>query len=320
MKVDGFLFRVKGTAMRRTLWTLGFLAVASPALAEDPAPRFKVGDTFTQDVVVSRKSAFGVVGLNVEKWAQYSFSSALEITKVNADGSLEAAQTIKTAKLIDADVDMRTSLPAALAKTVGTKFELKVSPNGTVTEIKGLKDAVQIRTGSDEAVGSSLRMWSVLDADAWKELGGLTFFLPERPLQPSLTDPASGPWTRDIVHDWGALGSWQGKTTYTAAKKLDKLGRARIDYGHKLAYKAPAAGTDRDLPLKIIKSDFKIVGAGGAIIFNPTAQKVASAEEAFQVRGTVVASLGGIETAIELQELQTFRLAIPEPARRTAPK
>jgi hypothetical protein len=307
--------------MRRTLWALGFLALTLPAVAEEPAARYKVGDTFTQEVVVSRRSAFTVLGINVEKWAQYSFTSTLAITKVNADGSLEASQTIKTARLIDADVDMRASLPAALAKTVGAKFDLTVAPNGTVTELKGLKDSVQIRTGKDDDVGASLRMWSVLDADAWKELGTLTFFLPERPVpaQPSLSDAASGPWTRDAAHDWGALGSWQGKTTYTAGKKLDKAGLARIEYGHKLTYKPPAAGTDRDLPLKIVKADFKILGAGGAILYNPAVQKVAKAEEAFQVRGSVQVSLGGVEAAIDMEELQVFRLSIADPAARRPP-
>jgi hypothetical protein len=307
--------------MRRTLWALGFLTLALPAVAEEPAPRFKVGDTFTQEVVVSRRSAFSVLGLNLEKWAQYSFTSTLAITKVNTDGSLEASQTIKTAKLIDADVDMRASLPAALAKTVGANFELTVAPNGTVTALKGLKDSIQIRVGKDDDVGSSLRMWSVLDADAWKELGGLTFFLPERPVtgQPSLTDAANGPWTRDAAHDWGALGGWQGKTTYAAGKKLDKAGLARIEYGHKLTYKPPVAGSDRDLPLKIVKADFKIVGAGGAIRYNPAVQKVAAAEEAFRVRGAMVVSLGGVEAAIDMEELQTFRLVVTDPAARRAP-
>ena len=80
-----------------------------------------------------------------------------------------------------------------------------------------------------------------------------------------------------------------------------------------------AAGSDRDLPLKIVKADFKIVGAGGAILYNPAVQKVARADEAFRVRGAVLVSLGGVEAAIDMEELQGFRLVIADPVARHAP-
>lgn len=308
--------------MRNTLWALALLAVTLPVGAQETGSGYKVGETFTQEVVVSRRSAFRVLGIEVVKGAQYSLASTFAITKVNRDGSLEATQTIQTAKLIDADGDMRASLAAALAKTQGVKFDLSVAANGEVTELKGLKDSIQVRMGKDEDVGASLRIWSVLDTDAWKELSSRTFFQPERPLheQPSLSDPAAHrPWTRDAAHDWGALGRWKGKTAYAVGKKPDKAGLEHIKYSHHLTYQPPGAGSDRDLPLKIIKSDFKIVGAGGVIVYNPMVCKVARAEEAFLVRGTVLVSLSGLESAIEMEELQGFRIVIPDAAARRAP-
>lgn len=308
--------------IRRPLCVLALLVAAQPASAGEPRPRYKTGDTFTQEVVVSRRSAFRVLGIEVVKGAQYSFASTFAITKVNNDGSLEAAQTIQTARLIDADADLRTSLAAALAKTQGVKLELSVAANGDVTELKGLKDSVQVQIGKDEDVGASLRMWSVMDTDAWKELGSRTFFVPDRLLFSESTEESLKPrkrWTRDAAHDWGALGSWKGKTVYAAGKKPDKAGYEHHEYSHNLAYVPPTAGSDRDLPLKILKSDFKIVTAGGVIRFNPDVRKVARADEAFCVRGAVLVSLGGIETAIELEELQGFRVAIPEAAIHSAP-
>jgi len=61
------------------------------------------------------------------------------------------------------------------------------------------------------------------------------------------------------------------------------------------------------------------VAAGGVIRYNPAVQKVAAAEEAFRVRGAVLVSLGGVEAAIEMEELQGFRLSIADPAARRAP-
>src|SRR5262249_62252044 len=126
-------------SMRLNLWAMGLLALtvsASIVRTEEPAARYKVGDTFTQEVVVSRRSVFSVLGLDVEKWAQYGFASSFTITKVNADGSLVAEQTIRTARLIDCDPDMRDSLAAGLVKTQGVKMELTVAPNGEVTALK----------------------------------------------------------------------------------------------------------------------------------------------------------------------------------------
>jgi hypothetical protein len=298
--------------MRQTLALIALLIVTWAVHAQEMGPRFKVGDTFTQEVVVTRKSIFRVAGLDVEKWAQYTITSSFTITKADADGSLVAEQTIQSAKLLDADPDMKESVTAALAKAKGIKFEIVVLASGEVKELKGLKDTIQVRTGPDVAVGQSLRLWSLLDTDAWKELDGLTFFQPEQ------TSPGTPPlkkWTRPADHDWGPLGSWSGQTAYALVGKVPgKPGLTRYDYRHDLRYKAPPAGAGANLPLKIQKTEFKLQTAAGVIAFNPAVRKVAAAEEAFRVRGTVVASLGGLEVTIELEEQQGFRVAVPSVA------
>jgi len=293
------------------------LSLTSSAIwGEEPGPRFKVGDNLNQQVIASRRSSFQVLGLEVVKWAQYTFVSSFAITKVNEDGSLEAEQTIKAARLIDADPDLRAPMSAALLKTQGIKLELTVRPNGDVATLKAPKDTIQVLMGGDVAVGQSLRLWSLLDADAWKELDGRTFFLPEKPLrsQPSLAQPADRePWARDLAHDWGALGSWSGKTIYTdKGKERGKKDLERIEYRHDLTYKSPAKGTDRDLPLRVLKTEFKPLAAGGVMLFDPAARKVTAVEETFRVRGTAVVSVGGTETTIDMEELQGFRINVAE--------
>jgi hypothetical protein len=297
--------------MRRTL-AVAMLALiwATPAAqGQEPGPRYKVGDTFMQEVVVTRKSIFRVAGLDVEKWAQYAITSSFTITKVDLDGSLVAEQTIQSGKLLDADPDMKGPVTTALEKAKGIKFEVTVRPNGEVSELKGLKDAIQVRTGPDVAVGQSLRLWSLLDSDAWKELNGLTFFQPE---EVSPGAPPLKKWSRPAAHDWGPLGSWGGQTVYTrGGKQSGKPALTRFEYRHDLKYKTPEAGKDSNLPLKIVKSEFTLVTAAGVIGYHPTARKVAAAEEVFRVRGTVLASLAGIEVTIELEEQQGFRVTVP---------
>lgn len=305
--------------MRWILGAVALLAVAGPpGAAQDvlPGARYKVGDTFTQEVLVTRKSLFRVAGLDVEKWARYAITSSFTIIQIDPEGSLMAEQTILSGQLLDADPDMKEPITAALGKIKGTRLEVTVRANGEVAELKGLKDAVQVRTGPDVAVGQSLRLWSLLDSDAWKELNGLTFFQPE---QPSPGDLPLKKWSRPTTHDWGALGSWSGQTKYALVGKQApaKPGLARYEYRHDLKYQAPNAGADGTLPLKILKSDFKLVSAGGVIGYNPTVLKVAAAEEVFRVRGAVLASLAGIEVLIELEEQQAFRVTVPSVA---APK
>ena len=134
--------------------------VAPPAVAVLPPPiprvgvlqadivsRFKVGDTFNQEVVFSRKSDFRFVGAEFGQAARYAFRSSIVISKVNADGSYIAEQTIGKAIWLDGDADSKPSLIEALEKAQGTKFELTLSRNQEVTELKGLKDPIRVAAG-----------------------------------------------------------------------------------------------------------------------------------------------------------------------------
>ena len=120
-------------------------------------------------------------------------------------------------------------------------------------------------------------------------------------------------WNRPEAHDWGALGTWRGKTLYAPMGKLPgKAGVERIDYKHDISYRPPAEGADANLPIRVVKSDFKTVLAGGTILYDPFIRRVTAVEETFRVRGAVLVSLGGIEAGIEMEELQSFKLTVSE--------
>lgn len=278
-------------------------------LQADIDSRFKVGDTFNQEVVFSRKSDFRFVGSEFSQAARYAFRSSIVISKVNVDGSYIAEQTIGKAIWLDGDADSKPTLIDALEKAKGTQFELTFSRNHEVTELKGLKDPIRVAAGKNAAMGQSLRLWSLLDADAWKELAGLTFFFAEKPLKAKMT------WNKPVSHDWGPLGSWNGKTVYLAAGKQPKqTNLERIDYRHEIYYKPPALGADRDLPFRIQKAAFQTILAGGAILYDPATNRTTAAEETFRVRGNIQVSLAGMDAAIEMEEAQGFRLTIEQPA------
>jgi hypothetical protein len=271
-------------------------------LVTEPAGRYKVGDTFGQDVTVTRASAFGILGIVTSQGAEYSLTSRCEVTAVNADGSITVTQTVQAGKLLDASADMKEPLTDALKKAVGAKVEMAIAQNGKVTALKGLDDPLQLKVGRD-AERQTLRLWSVLDADAWKELAGLTFFQPDKP-------GVDTKWTRDFAHDWGPLGSWLGRTDYQTAKKPDKDGTHKVGYVHAISHR-PAKGGG-NLPVAFTNVSFPSVQAGGAIKYDPKVNRVTTAEELFHVRGGVTAAFGGADATVEVEEKQLFRLAVSE--------
>jgi len=277
----------------------------------DPAGRYKVGDVIEQEVIFDRKSACCFTDITLGQGAQYGFISSIKITKVNVDGSLVAEQTIVKTKLFDADPDLKASLAEALEKAQGTQFELAVAQNGDVTRLKGLKDPIRVLAGKDAGPGQTLRMWSLMDVDAWKELAGLTFFQPDQPLKARVT------WNRSVAHDWGPLGGWRGKTVYVAAgKQPGKAALERIDYRHEIVHKPPRPGAEGDLPIRVTKAAFQTLTAGGAILYDPATHRTTTAQENFRVRGSVFVNVAGTDLEIALEEQQGFRLTILEPAAR----
>jgi hypothetical protein len=181
---------------------------------------------------------------------------------------------------------------------------VKVGADGAITAFTGVADPIRVKAGRD-ANQQMFRLWSILDADAWKELAGLTFFLPDRPLR------RGEKWSRAVAHDWGPLGSWQGKTVFAAAgEQPGKRGIERVEYAHNLSYRPPAAAGGFDLPVRVLKADFRPVVAGGVIAFDPITRRTTAAEELFRVRGSTLVSALGSEVAVEVDEQQRFQLTV----------
>lgn len=286
----------------------GFLAPPGRLVPEPKAvpARFKVGDELVQEVAVSRRSAYRFAGLlEVSQSADYTFTSRLTVEQVGRDGSLGVRQVIEGAKLVGCDPSMREALGDALKKAAGAKFEIAVGPDGVVTGLTGPKDPVRVLAGNDPANGQTVRVWSLLDADGWKELAGLTFLRPAKP--PRVGDR----WARPIAHNWGPLGEWAGRTTFVATAKAG--GADRIEYAHELAYRPSAAGAGRELPFQLRRADFRVLAAGGAVLYDAAKDRVSAADETFRVRGALLVSLGGTDATVEMEEAQVFRLRVAQP-------
>jgi hypothetical protein len=275
-----------------------------PEPADKTFARFKMGDKFRQEVIVTRRSAYRILGQEVGQNVQYGFISSFTVDKVEADGSCVFTQKVETARWGEGDENLKSLLDDALRKTEGAKFEMTVRPSGEITKFKGPKDPVNVFADKNPLSGQTFLLWSFLDDDSWKELAQITFFLPEKPLRTGTS------WTRDLNHAWGPLGGWTGKTTYSPQGK--QAGIELIDYAHEMTYQPPK-GSSRDLPFQVQKAEFKPQTARGAILYDPARSRVAAAEERFRVRGLLTLSVAGSETAVEMDEDQFFRLRVLEP-------
>jgi hypothetical protein len=274
-----------------------------PAPVEKATARFKMGDKFYQEVVVTRQSAYRILGVEIGQNIQYGFISSFTVDKVEADGGCVFTQKVETARWGEGDAELKTLLADSLRKTEGAKFELTVKPSGEITHFKGAQDALNVFGDKNPLGGQTFLLWSFLDNDSWKELAQITFLQPDKPIQKGVS------WTRPLNHAWGPLGGWTGKTAYFGVGK--QAGLERIDYAHEMTYQPPKA-TKSSLPFQVQKADFKPQTAGGAILFDAAKSRVAAAEETFRVRGLLSLSVAGTEAAVEMDEAQLFRLRVLE--------
>ena len=140
-----------------------------------------------------------------------------------------------------------------------------------------------------------------------KELAAVTLLQPQ-----SRTEGET--WNRPIAHDWGPLGGWGGRTTYRVNGK--QSGMDRIDFRHALTYRQPKPGAGDDLPLRVVRAEFRSPSATGSVLYDAAAGRVTRAEETFQVRGRVVVSAITSDAVVDLDERQDFQLVIREPKHR----
>jgi hypothetical protein len=263
-------------------------------------PHLREGDRFYQEVVVSRWSACQASGLDLRDQARFAFLSSLRVDKVTGEG-LVVTQKVEAVRLVQAAAVQQAGLDGLLRKAKGASFRIALNSGGEVVRLEGAPDGIAAWSGPASPAGLVLSLQPSLDADAWKELAQLTFFRPRG------SPGEGGRWSRDMTHDWGALGRWAGRVTYGPAGRA--AGLDRYDYVLDLAYR-PAAGNEGDLPFTIGQANFRLVAGGGSIAYDPSRGRVAAAEERFRVRGLLAATALGVTTPITLEEVQVFQVRI----------
>jgi hypothetical protein len=282
---------------------------------EPPAPKKSVSELpakedFFQHVVISRVSRYRILDLDMGQNVQYAFVSRFHVKQKNDDGGMVVEQKVESARLSNADTALQERLNELLQKTKGATFTMTLDGRREVTKFEGGQEAIKVFTDANPLGGQSFLLWSFLDRDGWRELAQLSFFQPLPPSSPpKLGENKRGGgerWDRYMTHSWGPLGNWSGKIYFQSTGK--QAGLERFDYLLNLAYKPPSKGSG--LPFEIGKSQFQIETARGAIAYQPSRKRIAAAEERFHVRGLLTVSFLGVESTVQMDEIQLFQLRI----------
>ncbi len=274
-------------------WKIEPVNLAGQALLEW---KLKEGDRFFQQLRVVQKPAYNIQGIPFTTLVEYVVVSSFKVEKAGPKG-LEIQQKVEGARLLQADSLTQTLLAPAVLKLPGTTFTIHLDDKMDVKkfETAGLPGAAL----AQGAMG--LQLASLLDQDGWKEMARTTFFQPNRPLK------AGAKWSQPMTHNWGPLGSWNGKIHYAYAGGKGPL--HQFAYGLELSYQAPKGEGGLGM-MRFANAAFQARQAGGAIVFDADKGKVIEARERFLVRGRLSLLLLGQNTPVAIEEDQVFHVRI----------
>ena len=278
-----------------------------PKAAEPDKKRIGLQDTgvvvLYQEMDVARNPKFIVQGLPFDQELHYRVLSEFRIGKLQENGFRSVEQTVIDAKLVSADPLSRTAMGEAVTNLKGQTFTFKLNQLQEVEDFaagKEEKKSVKIKNPFDVLNTEGFRVTSVIDQDGWKELAQLTFFVP-RDQQKT--------WVGQMRHDWDALGSWEGETTYKVGAEQKNI--LSVNYAHVMKYTPPkAGGGGGGLPFEIGSANFTPRTAGGLIQYDLKAGRVATIQENFQVTGELDADVLGQKAKIQVEEQQVFTLRL----------
>jgi hypothetical protein len=292
-------FRVVDSKRRSSPITRRTWSPTIPAARIAHVARLHAGLEFYQEVIFDRQSQGQSFGIDFHDNARFALLSRFRVDKATPDGWL-LSQKVVAVRVARALPALEAELNRLLRQTQGLTFHLTIDRAGKVVNFKGNPQAWAVKEAA-QVKGLAIMMQATLDADAWKELAGLTFFQPRRPF------PAKGEWSEPLQHQWGPLGRWDGRVVYRPAGHAQGL--LQYEYRLDLTYRRPDT-RDSMLPFQVGAAAFQLVKGGGSILYDADRACVRAAEEEFQVRGALTAEALGVTAPSAMAETQHFQLRI----------
>jgi hypothetical protein len=280
------------------------LNVLNVLTAPAPLPglrwKFKEGEVFYIQSVVSTRQAMTIQGAPIEQRIDQTITTRYTVKRKNADGSIVLEQTILAMKVKQPELQ-RVPL---WNNFKGATFLLTLDAKGEVTDVKGYKEFLA-RVDDD---GSRKLLPFMLTEESLKQSAGDLFSFPA-----SKRVFVGDTWRRQRRQSMGPMGELAGDVTYRYVSKASgRKGVDTITWSARLRY-LPAQGTP-DLPFKVTSAELKPDGFEGKLSFDPDAGRLVETSMAGRLKGKMTILIGQQSTDMDIeQSMQTTSRLFDKP-------
>jgi hypothetical protein len=297
---------------RRWLLTgLVFIALAVPALGQEATLKweFQKGKPFYQEMTTDTKQNMKVMGMDITQNQKQTFIFGWTPKEQDKDKNWIVTQKIEGVKMdieiggnkitYDSIKDAAgTGNPLAdfFKALVGSEFELTISPEMKVINIKGRDEFLNKLIKANPQMEPLLKQ--ILGDEALKQMADPAFAaVPNKAVKKGDT------WEKKSALNMGPIGSYDTTYKYTYEGKEGKLDKIKVDTV--MTYAAPGANAGGNLPFKIKAAKLESKGGSGTILFDNEKHRLEKSDMKLKLEGTLTIDIGGMTTEVSLTQDQT---------------
>ncbi len=269
--------------------------------------KFEKDRPFYQEITTTTEQAMKVMGTDVTQNQQQTFYFSWTPKEQHKDGSWVLTRKIEAVKMdmeiggnrikYDSTKDIGRANPLGdfFKALVGSEFEMKISPEMKVGEIKGRDDFINKLIKANPQMEPLLKQ--ILGEDALKQMAEPAFVaLPNMPVKKGQS------WEpKPTTLNMGPIGSYETTYKYTYDGTQGQLDKIKVQ--STLKYRAPAAD-DGNLPFKIKTADIKSEKGSGTILFDRAKGRIICFELNLKLVGKMTIDIGGHVTEVDLSQTQ----------------
>jgi uncharacterized protein DUF6263 len=269
--------------------------------------KFKEGDRFAQESLVTVQQTMTVGGQTNKQDFEHKLEAIFSVTKVNPDGSVELRMQLEKIKASNrgnpgspaASSQVRALEDAVITLTLNAKRE--------VTKFEGYEDLLKRVTNDDATSAKAIR--EIVKEETLKQQAAEAFaFLPEKAVNKGDT------WNRKLESSLGPLGTILTTHTYTYDGPEMKDGKTlhKISVSSTFSYAPPKSATP-GFQFEITKGELQTEKATGTILFDAEAGRLVSSQSNMKIKGTLTIAIPGQKDpfafVIDQEQTATIRVS-----------
>jgi hypothetical protein len=285
-------------------------AAGLPVLAQEKVDlkwKFEKDKPFYQELTTETTQVMKIMGQDVNQKQKQTFYFSWTPEKEEENKSWVIKQKIIGVKVdieiggnkisYDSTNPVAAGTPLAdfFKAMIGAEFAVTISPEGKVTKVEGRDKFIDGLAKANPQMKQLLEQ--ILSDRALEQMAEPMFAaVPDKPV-------AKGDaWKREARLVLGPIGSYDATYDYTYEGRDKDLDRIKVAIT--LKYTPPGAMEGGGLPFRIKSADLATKDAGGTILFDSKAGRVASVELSVKLKGKLNIEIGGMASEVELDQSQ----------------